>query len=443
MATGGIVEGIFWLGCTHWAYKRCTLSGDSDSHSWSLTSISTFSPIPRITRAILSVYEPDLSNPQWPSSVPSPVSISSLSKRISYSQTHGHCPPYLIYIDTTNREIVVAIRGLHLLSNSDYSLLLDDRPGLQPLDSGYVHHGLFKAAVWLLSHEAPVLRRLLREHGPDFKLVLAGHSLGAGVASLATLLLVNHLDRFDGLPRSRVRCYAVAPPRCMSLNLAVKYADVINSVILQDDFLPRTSTPLQYMFGSIFCLPCLLCFVCMRDTFTSEEKKLKDPRRLYAPGRIFHIVDRKFCRCGRYPPEVRTAIQVEGRFEHIVLSCSTTSDHQIILIEREAQKALDRMKENEEANLAPMQQRMNRNQSFEEEHKHAMEKTMNLNEPHVEPLTEENSTSAMVNNAVSSHCNSNSTQEETDWEKLYEKLFECDDGLENNIVVKENENNIV
>lgn len=47
---------------------------------------------------------------------------------------------------------------------------------------------------------------------------------------------------------------------------------------------------------SLDSLPCLLCFVCMRDTFTSEEKKLKDPRRLYAPGRMFHIVDRKFCR---------------------------------------------------------------------------------------------------------------------------------------------------
>lgn len=45
-------------------------------------------------------------------------------------------------------------------------------------------------------------------------------------------------------------------------------------------------------------------------------------------------------RCGRYPPEVRTAIPVDGRFEHIVLSCNATSDHAIIWIEREAEKAL-------------------------------------------------------------------------------------------------------
>lgn len=31
----------------------------------------------------------------------------------------------------------------------------------------------------------------------------------------------------------------------------------------------------------------------MKDTCISEEKMLKDPRRLYAPGRLYHIVERK------------------------------------------------------------------------------------------------------------------------------------------------------
>jgi len=47
----------------------------------------------------------------------------------------------------------------------------------------------------------------------------------------------------------------------------------------------------------IFCvldsLPCLLCLMCLKDTCTLEEKMLKDPRRLYAPGRLYHIVERK------------------------------------------------------------------------------------------------------------------------------------------------------
>lgn len=46
-------------------------------------------------------------------------------------------------------------------------------------------------------------------------------------------------------------------------------------------------------------------------------------------------------RCGRFPPVVKTAVPVDGRFEHIVLSCNATSDHAIIWIEREAERALE------------------------------------------------------------------------------------------------------
>ena len=46
-------------------------------------------------------------------------------------------------------------------------------------------------------------------------------------------------------------------------------------------------------------------------------------------------------RCGRFPPVVRTAVPVDGRFEHIVLSCNATSDHAIIWIEKEAKRALE------------------------------------------------------------------------------------------------------
>jgi len=42
---------------------------------------------------------------------------------------------------------------------------------------------------------------------------------------------------FVGLGRLRLRredgwCYAMAPPQCMSLGLAVEYADVVHSVVL-------------------------------------------------------------------------------------------------------------------------------------------------------------------------------------------------------------------
>ncbi|KAJ0534598.1 putative triacylglycerol lipase [Helianthus annuus] len=308
----------------------------------------------------------------------------SVFKRVTYQQTQGHAPPYLIYVDHTRREIVTAIRGLNLKKESDYKMLLDNRLGKHMFDGGYVHHGLLNSAVWLLNADSENLRNLWLENGSCYKMVFVGHSLGAGVAALLTVLVVNHRDMLGGIGREMVRCYAIAPTRCMSLNLAVKYADVIYSVILQDDFLPRTPTPLEDIFESIFCLPCLLFMVCMRDTFIPENKKLGDPRRLYAPGRLYHIVERKFCRCGRFPPEVRTAIPVDGRFEHIVLSCNATSDHAIIWIEREAEKALQLLQENsgEALTTPPKVQRFERLQSIKKEHKDALERAVSLKIPH-------------------------------------------------------------
>lgn len=149
----------------------------------------------------------------------------------------GNAPPYLIYLDHEHHEIVVAIRGLNLVKESDYKVLMDNKLGKQMFDGGYVHHGLLKAAIWMLNKESETLKRLWVENGKSYKLIFAGHSLGSGVASLLTIIVANHGDRLGGIPRSLISCYAVAPARCMSLNLAVKYADVIHSVVLQVSWL--------------------------------------------------------------------------------------------------------------------------------------------------------------------------------------------------------------
>ncbi|KAF8017174.1 hypothetical protein BT93_H2382 [Corymbia citriodora subsp. variegata] len=387
------VECVVILGFSRWLWKRCTYVGSDDSATWPPATPDEFEPVPRICRLILAVYEPDLRHPKFPPSGGYRLNPDWLVKRVTYEQTLGQAPPYIIYVDHEHREIVLAVRGLNLAKESDYQLLLDNRLGMQRFDGGYVHHGLLKSATWLLNEESETLKGLWVENGSNYDIVFAGHSLGSGVASLMAVIAANHGDELGGVPRSKVRCYAVAPARCMSLNLAVKYADVIHSIILQDDFLPRTPTPLEDIFKSIFCLPCLLFAVCLRDTFIPEGRKLRDPRRLYAPGRMYHIVERKFCRCGRYPPEVRTAIPVDGRFEHIVLSCNATSDHGIIWIEREAEKALLRMRESsaETVTTAPNIQKFERLRTIEKEHKDALERAVSLDIPHaVKSLDKEN-----------------------------------------------------
>ncbi|XP_072972089.1 uncharacterized protein [Typha angustifolia] len=422
------LECVVCLGCSRWAWKRLTYIGSYDSESWPPASPDEFEPIPRLCRAILAVYEEDLSQPRFPPPGGYQMNPSWVIKRVAYDQTGGNCPPYLIYVDHGHKEIILALRGLNLARESDYKVLLDNRLGRQMFDGGYVHHGLLKAATWILKREGETLRDLLEDLGSDYKLVFVGHSLGSGIAALMTIVVVNHRDKFGGIPRNKVQCYAIAPTRCMSLNLAVKYADVINSVILQDDFLPRTATPLEDIFGSIFCLPCLLFMICLRDTFIPEKRKLNDTRRLYAPGRMYHIVERKFCRCGRYPPEVRTAIPVEGRFEHIVLSCNTTSDHGILWIEREARKALELMKESAVVTTPPPQLKMERKLSLEQEHRYALERAVTLNVLHAVAPSEESfegtepPSAASHNQSEATSCNSTKSGR-ANWDELVDKLF--------------------
>ncbi|EYU30901.1 hypothetical protein MIMGU_mgv1a023663mg, partial [Erythranthe guttata] len=363
-------ECLVVLGCARWAWKRCTYIGSDDTETWPTATPEEFEPIPRVCRIILAVYEPDLRRPKYAPSGGYRLNPDWVIKRVTYEQTLGHAPPYLIYLDHDNREIVLAIRGLNMVKESDYKLLLDNRLGKQMFAGGFVHHGLLKSAVWVLNAESETLRNLWVENRRVYEMVFAGHSLGSGVAALMSVIVANNGGNsalYNNIPKIEIKHF---PP---------------------DDFLPRTPTPLEDIFKSIFCLPCLLFLVCLRDTFISEDRKLKDPRRLYAPGRIYHIVERKFCRCGRYPPEVRTAIPVDGRFEHIMLSCNATSDHAIIWIEREAEKALQRLKEmNEETVTTPPKvQKLERKQTIEKEHKDALERAVSLNIPHAVGSTEE------------------------------------------------------
>ncbi|KAI4998870.1 hypothetical protein ZWY2020_054212 [Hordeum vulgare] len=342
-----LLECVYCLGCARWAWKRCVHTGYHDSATWGHAAAADFAPVPRMCRLVVAIYEPDLAAPLlYPSNV---------VRRRTYADTGGR---------------------------SDYALLLDNRLGKCRFDGGYVHNGLLRAAGWVLDKECDLLRDLLDRY-PDYTLTFTGHSLGAGVAAMLTMVVVLNLDKLGKVERARTRCYAMAPARCMSLNLAVRYADVINSVVLQDDFLPRTATPLEDIFKSILCLPCLLCLRCLKDTCIPEDAMLKDPRRLYAPGRIYHIVERKSFRCGRYPPVVKTAVPVDGRFEHVVLSCNATMDHAIVWIEREGQRALDLMLEKERATAAPSNQRMERDEmavqrEHVEEHKVALRRAATL-----------------------------------------------------------------
>nr|CAB3457949.1 unnamed protein product [Digitaria exilis] len=360
-----VVECVYCLACARWTWQRCLHSGGYDSETWGVASAAEFEPVPRLCRLILSVYEDDLENPQWAPPGGYGMEPRWVVHRRTYEHTHGHAPTYLLYVDHRHSDVVLAVRGMNMAKESDYAVLLDNKLGQRRFDGGYVHNGLLKAAEWVFDAECDVLRDLL-EKNPGYTLTFAGHSLGSGVVAMLALVAVHNRERLGGIERKRIRCFAMAPARCMSLNLAVRYADVINAVILQVIFH-------QLM---IFCLAQTFLWKTFsshssgnKNTCIPESVMLRDPRRLYAPGRLYHIVERKPFSCGRIPPVVRTAVPVDGRFEHIVLSCNAiSSDHAIIWIEREAQRALDLLLENEKTMEAPEVQRMGNDVTISRDH---------------------------------------------------------------------------
>ncbi|KAF3681977.1 putative beta-amylase 7-like isoform X1 [Capsicum annuum] len=334
-----VVECVYCLACVRWVWKKFLYTAGRESENWGLATASEFEPVPRFCRYIIAVYEVNIRNPIWTPPGGYGIDPDWVIVKRSHEDTQGKVSPYLIYVDHQNADIVVAIRGLNLAKESDFLVLLDDKLGQAEFDGGYVHNGLLKAAEWVWEAESQVLKELVERY-PDYTLTFAGHSLGAGVVTLLTMLTVKNREKLGLLDRKRIRCFAIAPARCVSLNLAVRYADIINSIVLQ-------------------------------DTFTMEEKMLKDPRRLYAPGRLYHIIVRKPFSFANIKPIVRTAIPVDGRFEHIVLSCNMTSDHAIIRILTEAQRTIDLMLERHhstESMSIPVKQRMERQASLAKEH---------------------------------------------------------------------------
>ncbi|XP_071707416.1 uncharacterized protein [Rutidosis leptorrhynchoides] len=418
-----LLECVYCIACARWAWKRCLYTAGHDSESWGVATAEEFEPVPRLCRYILAVYEDDLNYPIWEPPGGYGIDPNNIILKRTYNDTLGRAPPYLLYLDHAHCDIVLAIRGLNLAIHTDYAVLLDNKLGRRKFDGGYVHNGLLKAAGVVLDAESDTLKKLLESY-PSYTLTLTGHSLGSGVAALLAMVVVTNRDKLGNIDRKRVRCFSIAPARCMSLNLAVRYADVINSVVLQDDFLPRTATPLEDIFKSVFCLPCLLCLRCVTDTCTSEDRKIKDPRRLYAPGRLYHIVERKLFRCGRFPPVVKTAVPVDGRFEHIVLSCNATSDHALIWIEREAKRALNIMLEEDPIMEIPAKQKMERQQTLAKEHsneyKAALQRAVSLSVPHAS-LPSAYGTFQDIEEGGSS---SRKQRPEESWDDLIERLFD-------------------
>jgi len=159
--------------------------------------------------------------------------------------------PYAVLVDHASKQIILTCRGTLSMSDcvtdaiaADLSL---DELGEEfsfPGRGEFGHKGIFEKGVRIVRH---VLRRgiLQQLYGQPqhegYKLLITGHSLGAGLATVVSLCL---REQYKDL-----RCLAYSPPGGMfTLPLALWTRDFITSCVVGDDMVSRASV------GSLFRL---------------------------------------------------------------------------------------------------------------------------------------------------------------------------------------------
>lgn len=143
-------------------------------------------------------------------------------------------PLLFILRDSTNRSITIVIRGTGSLAD----VLCDVAASSIPYDSGMIHSQFLAAGKLLVQPDSPFMRALraeLEAH-PGYSVVLAGHSLGAAIASVLALLLEGMLD----VP---VHAVALASPALASVEIGTseRVRKIVTNVILDDDPVPCLS----------------------------------------------------------------------------------------------------------------------------------------------------------------------------------------------------------
>lgn len=128
-------------------------------------------------------------------------------------------------------EVLMVIRGTKSVADALTDALCD----AVPYRDGHAHEYILKAGLYCYQRYQPLLMDALAHSGrPKLKLLLVGHSLGAGAASICGMEL-HERDHID------VEVIGFGCPALLSKELAEKCQDYITTVVNDNDVIPRTS----------------------------------------------------------------------------------------------------------------------------------------------------------------------------------------------------------
>ncbi|KAJ2461434.1 hypothetical protein GGI03_005030 [Coemansia sp. RSA 2337] len=193
-----------------------------------------------------------------PSPEPTPGQVRRFDKfrqRLVYRNPSIHALVHYIAVDHATRSIVLACRGTLGISDlfidmiCEYeTIYLSDHPSTERSDFR-VHSGMWHSALLLADQSSEVFKEVaeaLRLY-PEYGLVVTGHSLGGGVASLLTLLWSQPLgevqgsrqfvttDKFGLVTQRPIRCFSFGSPCSINLALSHYCRGLVTSVANAND----------------------------------------------------------------------------------------------------------------------------------------------------------------------------------------------------------------
>ena len=147
--------------------------------------------------------------------------------------------PFFVAVDKSKDVIIVSVRGTMSRSDVISDMVCDEVPISHGVP-GKCHKGVLDCALQVereisANQLLEMARQRLAASGKSgSKVMIVGHSLGAGIATVLAMILHRRPSPFA------VECVAFAPPGGLLTKSAVDYSKtLVTSVVVGDDLVPR------------------------------------------------------------------------------------------------------------------------------------------------------------------------------------------------------------